>query len=265
VGPVLILWNGQDGVAGARTVFEPLGLVIPFMPGRRLLYVESDGQVYLVERDGTWTFPDEGDRLPFRYSVRHSATILDAVVSFCRPDLSEFPAHWVFKDDVPLRRDIDPIVQRAINASLARCVVGVILTNAEDEVLLVKSSRGFTKGMWNVPGGFIEYGERPEVAAAREAKEETGLDIRVGELLGVYTERFESPYFMYGFMYAATVIDPKQTLAPDPTEIADAEWMPAARAIESTRNPFAVQALSRRFNLRPAPASPRRGPRASQA
>jgi len=235
------------------------------MPGRRLLYIESDGQVYLIERDGLWTFPDEGDKLPFTFSVRHSAKILDAVVSFCRPALTSFPAHWVFKDDVPLRRDIDPIVQRAINASLARCVVGVILTNEKDEVLLVKSSRGFTKGMWNVPGGFIEYGEGPEVAAAREAKEETGLDVEIGELLGVYTERFESPYFMYGFMYAATLVDPKQKLVPEPTEIADAKWMSAEKAKASTRNPFAVQALSKRFRSRPASASPRPRPRASRA
>lgn len=235
------------------------------MAPRKLLYIECDGQVYLVERNGVWTFPDETERLPFDYSVRHSAKILDTVVSFCRPELNEFPSHWVFKDDVPLRRDIDPIVQRAINASLARCVVGIILTNAKDEVLLVKSSRGFTKGMWNVPGGFIEYGEPPEVAAAREAKEETGLDVKIGELLGVYTERFESPYFMYGFMYAATLKNANQKLAPDPTEIADARWMSPRHAMESTRNPFAVQALGRRFNLRPAPASPSPRPRAARA
>ncbi|HEX9816568.1 MAG TPA: NUDIX hydrolase [Candidatus Thermoplasmatota archaeon] len=235
------------------------------MAPRRLLYIESDGQVYLIERDGRWTFPDEGGRLPFPYKVLHSAKILDTVVSFCRPELKEFPAHWVFKDDIPLRQDIDPIVQRAINASLARCVVGIILTNAKDEVLLVKSSRGFTKGMWNVPGGFIEYGEPPEVAAAREAKEETGLDVTIGDLLGVYTERFESPYFMYGFMYAATLEDASQTLTPDPTEIADARWMSPQKAMASTRNPFAAQALRRRFSLRPAQASPRPRPRAARA
>ena len=220
------------------------------MGSRRLLYIESDGQVFLVERKGMWTFPEEGTSLPFTYDVRHSTKILDAVVSFCRPELSAFPSHWVFKDDVPLRTDIDPIVQRAINASLARCVVGVILTNARDEVLMVKSSRGFTKGMWNVPGGFIEYGEEPATAAAHEAKEETGLDIEIGDLLGVYTERFESPYFMYGFMYAATPRDPGQRVRPEPSEIAEATWMDAEKAFASTRNPFATKALQKRFSLR---------------
>ncbi|HLE47677.1 MAG TPA: NUDIX hydrolase [Candidatus Thermoplasmatota archaeon] len=228
------------------------------MAERRVLYIESDGQVYLVKRGGRWTFPDEGAELGFSYTVRHSTRILDVVVSFCRPNLSVFPADWMFKDDVPLRLDVDPLVQRAINASLARCVVGVILTNAKDDVLLVKSSRGFTKGMWNVPGGFIEYGEAPEIAAAREAKEETGLDVEVGEMLGVYTERFESPYFMYGFMYAAKPKRANAKVTPDPTEIEAFQWLPARAAIDATRNPFALQALAKRFSLPLPQAFPRR-------
>ena len=228
------------------------------MAERRVLYIESDGQVYLVKRGGRWTFPLEGAKLGFTYSARHSTRILDVVVSFCRPNLKAFPSHWMFKDEVPLRTDVDPLVQRAINASLARCVVGVILSNTRDEVLLVKSSRGFTKGMWNVPGGFIEYGETPEVAAAREAKEETGLDVAIGDLLGVYTERFESPYFMYGFMYAARPKDEKAKLKPDPSEIEELAWYPAGAAIEATRNPFALQALAKRFSLALPPGFPRR-------
>jgi ADP-ribose pyrophosphatase YjhB (NUDIX family) len=234
------------------------------MAKRRLLYVESDGQVYLVKRRGKWTFPDEDAKLPFEFEVRHSTKVLGDTVSFCRAKLSTFPSHWAFKDDVPGRSDIDPVVQRAINASLARCVVGVILVNARDEVLMVKSSRGFTKGMWNVPGGFIEYGEAPDVAAAREAKEETGLDIEVGELLGVYMERFESPYFMYGFMYAARPRDESQPLRLEPTEIADAKWMKRDEARASTRNPFASQAFARLPSSR-GPASRRRNPRAARA
>lgn len=39
---------------------------------------------------------------------------------------------------------------------------------------------------WALPGGFIDYGERPEDAAVREVKEETGLDVELVSLLGVY-------------------------------------------------------------------------------
>ena len=53
------------------------------------------------------------------------------------------------------------------------------------EVLLQR--RG-DSNKWGFPGGAIEPGETPEGAAVREAKEETGLDVSVGHLIGVYTD-----------------------------------------------------------------------------
>ena len=38
------------------------------------------------------------------------------------------------------------------------------------------------------PGGAIELGETPEMAAIREVKEETGLDVEVNKLIGIYTD-----------------------------------------------------------------------------
>ena len=46
---------------------------------------------------------------------------------------------------------------------------------------------------WAIPGGFVDYGETVEAAAVREAREETGLDVRITRLLGVYSDPSRDP------------------------------------------------------------------------
>ena len=41
---------------------------------------------------------------------------------------------------------------------------------------------------WGFPGGAVEIGETPEMAVVREFKEETGLDVKVSGLIGIYTD-----------------------------------------------------------------------------
>lgn len=59
------------------------------------------------------------------------------------------------------------------------------IVNENNEVLLQK--RGDCN-KWGLPGGALELGESAEEALIREVKEETGLDVRVEKLLGVYTK-----------------------------------------------------------------------------
>ncbi|CAA9285517.1 MAG: hypothetical protein AVDCRST_MAG77-4242 [uncultured Chloroflexi bacterium] len=59
--------------------------------------------------------------------------------------------------------------------------VGVVVVR-DGKVLLIQRGRDPGRGLWAVPGGMVDLGETCEEAARREAKEETGLDVEVGEV-----------------------------------------------------------------------------------
>jgi 8-oxo-dGTP diphosphatase len=58
-----------------------------------------------------------------------------------------------------------------------------------DSILLVR--QGYGKRYWSLPGGSMEPGESVDQAAVREVKEETGLDVRLTRLVGVYSRPAE--------------------------------------------------------------------------
>jgi len=68
---------------------------------------------------------------------------------------------------------------------------GVIIKNSK--VLLIRRKNEPWKGMYALPGGFVEYGERVEDCVLREVFEETGLRARIVSLIGVYSEPNRDP------------------------------------------------------------------------
>lgn len=52
-----------------------------------------------------------------------------------------------------------------------------------DELLMLKRRTPPNVGLWCVPGGFIRYGEAPDAAAAREVREEVGIEADIGPVL----------------------------------------------------------------------------------
>ena len=61
--------------------------------------------------------------------------------------------------------------------------VGAIVSNENDEILLVRRARNPGKGCWGLPGGFVDRNETIEAALAREVKEETQLVITTMKFL----------------------------------------------------------------------------------
>jgi 8-oxo-dGTP diphosphatase len=70
--------------------------------------------------------------------------------------------------------------------------VGVIIIE-DARVVLVKRLHPPLQAEWSIPGGVLEVGELVREAAIREAREETGLTVEPGELLGVYDRILRNP------------------------------------------------------------------------
>jgi 8-oxo-dGTP diphosphatase len=64
-------------------------------------------------------------------------------------------------------------------------VAAAVLIEKGDEILLVRRAVDPQRGKWTLPAGFIDAGEDPEKAAERECLEETGLEVRITDLLDV--------------------------------------------------------------------------------
>ncbi|MBW1603842.1 NUDIX domain-containing protein [Streptomyces sp. JJ66] len=115
------------------------------------------------------------------------------------------------------------------NATFMVGVTGVV-RNADGHVLLLKHRLWPADRQWGLPSGFAVRGEEFGGTVVREVKEETGLDVRVGELIHLrsgFRLRLEVAYeaeFTGG------------TLRLDPFEILDAGWFPP-HALPDTLQP----------------------------
>lgn len=67
-------------------------------------------------------------------------------------------------------------------------VAGIVVFDEHGKVLLQNRSKD--EEQWGFPGGVMELGESAAETAIREVREETGLNVKIDSLLGVYTKYF---------------------------------------------------------------------------
>lgn len=100
-------------------------------------------------------------------------------------------------------------------------VAAAVLIEDYGRVLLVRRSNEPFRGLWTLPAGFVNSGEDPARAAERECLEETGLSVRVKQVLEIIAGREHERGADFIIVYQAEVIN--GVLAP--ADDADAvEW-----------------------------------------
>jgi ADP-ribose pyrophosphatase YjhB (NUDIX family) len=117
-----------------------------------------------------------------------------------------------------------------------------IAREADGRVWLARRGMEPGKGLWSMPGGFVDLGETVEAAIARELEEELCVGARVGSLVGVYSRAEER--------VVVIVFEAELTGPPVPTEEAPEVAAFAADAIPWDELAFWTDAAALRDLLR---------------
>lgn len=103
--------------------------------------------------------------------------------------------------------------------------VGVIIREG-DRIVLIRRDKEPSKGCWTFPGGAVELGESLHDAARREAWEETGLDVAIGEVATVldHVVRDESGSVRYHYVIVDYFARPTWGSLQSASDVSDARW-----------------------------------------
>jgi len=163
----------------------------------------TDAVLRTFTRDGRITgFPAQPARR--RLLLEHVAAVFEPGVRYPEKEVNSILRAW-YGDHATLRRylvyellldrsdglywriggpvAIDPPAPQRIQR-----VAAYGLVRDAEQVLLTRLGRSMHKGLWTLPGGGVDFGERPVDAVVRELHEETGFDVAVDELLDADAE-----------------------------------------------------------------------------
>ena len=123
------------------------------------------------------------------------------------------------------------------------------LVERDGKVLLVRRAVEPFVGAWDIPGGFLEPGEHPADGAAREVREETGLIVETGDLLGIWIDDYAfdgAESYTLNCYYVARPVGGEIRAADDAAELGwfGPEELPAEIAFH--HGPLVLEAWRRR-------------------
>ncbi len=136
---------------------------------------------------------------------------------------------------------------------LAPIVAVGVVVRKDDAILLIRRGKEPSLGLWTFPGGAIELGETLHEAARREAREETGLEVRPGEVATVIDNvvRDGAGRVQYHYVIVDFVAEVSGGELRAGTDVSDARWFRLAE-LENLEMTEKAGQLARQL-LSPAP------------
>ena len=96
----------------------------------------------------------------------------------------------------------------------------------DGRILLARRAYEPDVGKWDVPGGFLEEGEDPVEGLRRELREEAGIEIDLGDFVGVFTDTYGEPP---DATHVLNLVWEARIAAGDPTpndDVSELRWFP---------------------------------------
>jgi 8-oxo-dGTP diphosphatase len=128
-------------------------------------------------------------------------------------------------------------------------VGGVVI--ADGRALLIRRGGPPLEGEWSIPGGMLELGESLEQGVRRELSEETGLEVRVLELIEVFERVFadddgRTKYHFVILDYLCETVSGEAFAASDVTDVA---WAREDELAGYSLTPTATRVIKRAFEM----------------
>lgn len=128
-------------------------------------------------------------------------------------------------------------------------VGGVVIANGR--ALLIKRGHPPLQGEWSIPGGTLEVGETLLEGVARELREETGIEVRVVDLIEVFERVFrdDAGRAQYHFVILDYLCEEISGEACAGSDVTDVAWVSESDLGRYSLTPTATRVIRRAFEM----------------